>query len=49
MIRLLTFEYSSGYGALAAAYTSGTLAAEFGPEQVRAGDAHGRGRGAGLA
>lgn len=35
MTRLLTFEYSSCYGALAAAYTSGALAAEFGPEQVR--------------
>lgn len=35
MTRLLTFEYSSVYGALAAAYTSGALAAEFGPEQVR--------------
>jgi hypothetical protein len=33
--RLLTFEYASVHGALAAAYTSGTLAAEFGPEQVR--------------
>jgi hypothetical protein len=32
---LLTFEYSSVHGALAAAYTSGALAAEFGPEQVR--------------
>ena len=31
----LTFEYSSVHGALAAAYTSGSLAAEFGPEQVR--------------
>lgn len=35
MARLLTFEYSSVHGALAAAYTSGALAAEFGPEQVR--------------
>src|ERR1700712_431490 len=35
MTRLLTFESSSVYGALAAAYTSGALAAEFGPEQVR--------------
>ena len=31
----LTFEYSSVHGALAAAYTSGMLAAEFGPENVR--------------
>jgi peptidoglycan/xylan/chitin deacetylase (PgdA/CDA1 family) len=31
----LTFEYSSVHGALAAAYTSGALAAEFGPDQVR--------------
>lgn len=35
MARLLTFEYSSVHGALAAAYTSGALAAEFGPERVR--------------
>jgi hypothetical protein len=35
MTGLLTFEYSSVHGALAAAYTSGALAAEFGPEQVR--------------
>jgi hypothetical protein len=35
MARLLTFEYSSVHGALAAAYASGALAAEFGPEQVR--------------
>ncbi|HTZ44326.1 MAG TPA: hypothetical protein VMB79_10730 [Jatrophihabitans sp.] len=35
MARLLTFEYSSVHGALAAAYTSGMLAAEFGPERVR--------------
>lgn len=35
MARLLTFEYSSVHGALAAAYTSGALAAEFGPEHVR--------------
>ncbi|MEO6700390.1 MAG: hypothetical protein ABI140_11440 [Jatrophihabitantaceae bacterium] len=35
MARALTFEYSSVHGALAAAYTSGCLAAEFGPEQVR--------------
>ncbi|HEY2042354.1 MAG TPA: hypothetical protein VGH11_06720 [Jatrophihabitans sp.] len=35
MAQLLTFEYSSVHGALAAAYTSGALAAEFGPEQVR--------------
>ncbi|MGI8667206.1 MAG: hypothetical protein ACR2N4_14460 [Jatrophihabitans sp.] len=35
MTGLLTFEYSSVYGALAAAYTSGSLAAEFGPERVR--------------
>jgi hypothetical protein len=32
--QLLTFEYSSVHGALAAAYTSGALAAEFGPEHV---------------
>jgi hypothetical protein len=32
---VLTFEYSSVHCALAAAYTSGSLAAEFGPEQVR--------------
>jgi hypothetical protein len=31
----LTFEYASVHGALAAAYTSGALAAEFGPERVR--------------
>lgn len=35
MARVLTFEYSSVHGNLAAAYTSGALAAEFGPEQVR--------------
>jgi hypothetical protein len=35
MARLLSFEYSSVHGALAAAYTCGALAAEFGPEQVR--------------
>ena len=35
MDRLLTFEYTSVHGALAAAYTSGALAAEFGPESVR--------------
>jgi hypothetical protein len=35
MAGLLTFEYSSVHGALAAAYTSGALAAEFGPENVR--------------
>lgn len=35
MTALLTFEYTSVYGALAAAYTSGALAAEFGPEHVR--------------
>ncbi|MCW2528163.1 MAG: hypothetical protein JWM76_3023 [Pseudonocardiales bacterium] len=35
MTGLLTFEYSSVHGALAAAYTSGALATEFGPEQVR--------------
>ncbi|HEX2903259.1 MAG TPA: hypothetical protein VHO01_07345 [Jatrophihabitans sp.] len=35
MPRLLSFEYSSVHGALAAAYTSGALAAEFGPERVR--------------
>jgi hypothetical protein len=33
--QLLTFEYSSVHGALAAAYTCGALAAEFGPEAVR--------------
>jgi len=33
--QLLTFEYSSVHGSLAAAYTSGALAAEFGPENVR--------------
>jgi hypothetical protein len=32
---VLSFEYSSVHGALAAAYTSGALAAEFGPERVR--------------
>jgi hypothetical protein len=31
----LTFEYSSVYGNLAAAYTCGALAAEFGPQLVR--------------
>jgi hypothetical protein len=35
MAQLLIFEYSSVHGALAAAYTSGALAAEFGPEYVR--------------
>lgn len=35
MSALLTFEYSSVHGGLAAAYTSGALAAEFGPERVR--------------
>lgn len=35
MTALLTFEYTSVHGALAAAYTSGSLAAEFGPEHVR--------------
>lgn len=35
MSALLTFEYSSVHGGLAAAYTSGSLAAEFGPERVR--------------
>jgi len=42
----LTFEYSSVHGALAAAYTSGMLAAEFGPERVRVSlpaEAEGRG------
>ncbi|UQX88209.1 hypothetical protein M6D93_18260 [Jatrophihabitans telluris] len=42
----MTFEYSSVHGALAAAYTSGALAAEFGPERVRvclAADAEERG------
>jgi len=34
-MRQLTFEYSSVHGGLAAAYASGALAAEFGPEQVR--------------
>jgi hypothetical protein len=33
--RPLTFEYSSVYGNLAAAYTCGALAAEFGPERIR--------------
>jgi hypothetical protein len=33
--RPLTFEYSSVHGNLAAAYTCGALAAEFGPELVR--------------
>ena len=33
--QLLTFEYTSVHGALAAAYTTGALAAEFGPERVR--------------
>jgi hypothetical protein len=31
----LTFEYSSVHGGVAAAYTCGALAAEFGPEHVR--------------
>lgn len=35
MTELLTFEYTSVHGALAAAYTTGALAAEFGPERVR--------------
>ena len=35
MSNLLSFEYSSVHGTLAAAYTSGALAAEFGPERVR--------------
>lgn len=35
MTALLTFEYCSVHGALAAAYCSGALAAEFGPEHVR--------------
>jgi hypothetical protein len=35
MTRLLTFQCSSVHGSLAAAYTSGALAAEFGPEHVR--------------
>jgi hypothetical protein len=35
MARILTFEYSSVHGNLAAAYTCGALAAEFGPENVR--------------
>jgi hypothetical protein len=51
MTELLTFEYSSVYGALAAAYTSGALAAEFGPERVRvslATDAEARGDSAPL-
>lgn len=42
----LNFEYSSVHGALAAAYTCGALAAEFGPELVRvslAADAEERG------
>jgi hypothetical protein len=34
-MQTLTFEYSSVHGGLAAAYTSGALAAEFGPEHVR--------------
>jgi hypothetical protein len=49
--KLLTFEYSSVHGALAAAYTSGALAAEFGPERVRvslAADAAERGDAAPL-
>jgi len=33
--RLLAFEYSSVHGNLAAAYTCGALAAEFGPERLR--------------
>jgi hypothetical protein len=33
--KVLTFEYSSVHGSLAAAYTCGALAAEFGPENVR--------------
>ncbi|MEO7261840.1 MAG: hypothetical protein ABI047_11385 [Jatrophihabitantaceae bacterium] len=36
MAQLLTFEYSSVHGSLAAAYACGALAAEFGPERVRA-------------
>lgn len=35
MSDLITFEYSSVHGGLAAAYTSGALASEFGPERVR--------------
>jgi hypothetical protein len=35
MARLMTFEYSSVHGALAAAYTCGALAAEFGAENLR--------------
>jgi len=35
MAGTLTFEYTSVHGGLAAAYTSGALAAEFGPERVR--------------
>jgi hypothetical protein len=33
--RPLTFEYCSVHGTLAAAYTCGALAAEFGPESIR--------------
>jgi hypothetical protein len=50
-VTTLTFEYSSVHGALAAAYTCGALAAEFGPEQVRvslATDAEERGAAAPL-
>jgi len=32
---MISFEYASVHGALAAAYTAGTLAAEFGAERVR--------------
>jgi hypothetical protein len=35
MTQLLNFEYTSVHGGLAAAYSSGALAAEFGPERVR--------------
>jgi hypothetical protein len=51
MAKLLTFEYSSVHGALAAAYTSGALAAEFGPDQIRVclrSDAEERGFGEAL-
>ena len=34
-MQTLSFEYSSVHGGLAAAYASGALAAEFGPERVR--------------
>ncbi len=51
MTPTLTFEYTSVHGPLAAAYTCGALAAEFGPEQVRvcwAPDAEERGDAAPL-